>query len=163
VVDWSSELVEVLSSKKAQILLDGALESKKVNIFQADARQFVNFSTSKSIDIIIDNLAYTYMSGATPVKSLSYYLQISRILKEEGIFILAINGRDSEHSDAVISGVTKAFNSVYSYGNNIVASNSSLDCFFSSTTKDKSTKLDCPLDKSKFLNIFKPFCKYFLC
>ena len=151
VVDWSSELIEVLSSKRSQILLDGALQSKKVNIFQADARQFVNFSASKSIDIIIDNLAYTYMSGATPVKSLSYYLQISRILKEEGIFILAINGRDSEHSDAVISGVTKAFNSVYSYGNNIVASNSSLDCFFSPTTEDKSTKLDCPLNKNKFL------------
>lgn len=152
VVDWSAELVEVLSGERASKLLNGALFSDKVNIIQGDARQYVNLSSAHSVDIIIDNLAYTYMSGATSVKSITYYKEIARILRSDGLFILSINGRDEEHMAAVTSGVTMAFDSVYSYGNNLIASNSSLECFFNESIKIIDSS--CPLIKSTFHKVF---------
>jgi SAM-dependent methyltransferase len=153
VIDWSNELKYILSSKRAKNLLKDVLNSKKVNLTEGDARQYVNIENSLSKDIVIDNLAYTYMSGASSVKSEEYYKQISRLVKEDGIFILGINGRNSLHSKAVISGVLRNFKSVYSLNNILIASNSSLDCFFKQNTFENKTKI-CPINKSKFFSFF---------
>ncbi len=153
VIDWSNELKYILSSNRAKTLLKNVLNSKKVNLIEGDARQYVNIENSSSKDVIIDNLAYTYMSGASSVKSEEYYKQISRLINKDGIFILGINGRNSVHSKAVISGVLKNFKSVYSLNNVLIASNSCLECFFEQNSSLNETKI-CPINKSKFFNLF---------
>ena len=152
VVDWSNEISELLLNDRADILLEGALKSNKVNVISGDARQFINLSNSNSIDIIIDNLAYTYMSGATSVKSIEYYEQISRTLHDDAIFILSINGRDVSHAQSVIRSVNMNFKHTYYNNNLLISSNSSLDCFFDNDFAISEER--CPLNKLIFNDVF---------
>ncbi len=151
IIEWSLEIIEELKKNRPNKFLNGVLESEKSKIIQADARQFVNLSGKKSFNIIIDNLAYSYMTGATSVKSKTYFKKVSNLLTDGGIFILSINGRDEIHAEAVLSGVIEAFKSAYFLNNTLVASNNDLGCFFD---KNIQYSQECPINPALFTKVF---------
>lgn len=153
IAEWSQEIISLLSSDNQKLVLDNIMSSPKVEVIQADARQLIKLMKNRSKDIIIDNLAYTYMSGATSVKSVEYFNELSRVLKTDGILILAINARNKIHEKPVIAGVLQSFESVFTYQNTLIASNKSLDCFFQEGNLKKLNML-CPISKSEFVDIY---------
>ena len=91
------------------------------------------------------------MTGATSVKSKTYFKKVSNLLTDGGIFILSINGRDEIHAEAVLSGVIEAFESAYFLNNTLVASNNDLGCFFD---KNIQYSQECPINPALFTKVF---------
>lgn len=115
VVDWSYELPRILSSPNAGLLLNQALSNPKVSLFPTDARVAVTLFESKRYDVIIDNLAITSWIGSTSIKSEKYFKEVSRILKNDGVYILDINADSSKGYRGVLAGLVRNFNFVQTH------------------------------------------------
>ncbi|HEX5055282.1 MAG TPA: hypothetical protein VFX02_02170, partial [Gammaproteobacteria bacterium] len=108
VVDRSHELPELLAGGKAAELLNQALSSPKVRIFTADARIAASLYEAAAFDVVFDSLAYASWAGSTGVKSESYFREIRRILKPEGVYLAGAD-YSGESRRAVLAGLMNAF------------------------------------------------------
>lgn len=100
VVDWSHELPQVLESPASQKILENALHHPKVRLYGADARVAASLYDDHLFDVVIDNLAIFGWVGSTSIKSVTYFREISRILKPTGAFVFAPNYPDPPPSFA---------------------------------------------------------------
>lgn len=115
IVDWSHELPDILSRPNARLLLNDVFSNPKVTTYRTDARVAVSLFKSKKYDVIVDNLSATSWVGATSIKSVKYFHEISRILKDDGIFILVINATSSMAYDGVLAGLVRNFNFIQTH------------------------------------------------
>ena len=124
VVDWSHELPKLLSSKKIKSFYGNILDNEKIKLYQTDARKYLMIN-KKPYDLVFDNLANTFWVGSTNVKSISYFKEISKSMKKDGVYILSNNTIGLSDKNAVLSGVIKSFKYVILFSDDIVlASNS---------------------------------------
>lgn len=122
VIDWSSELPKLLKKPRASSLLNNVLDKGKVNFVNADARTIVNIGPENFYDIVIDNLAITNWAGATNVKSVEYFFEVSRILKDDGLYVMDINAFDDRGYEGILAGLVRNFKHVATYSDSIVLS-----------------------------------------
>lgn len=109
VVDWSGELIRLLSQGDASRLLDDVLHNPKVTVYQGDARLIATLLPDKSYDIVLDNLAVLMWGGATGVKSEQYFREIRRILTDRGTFVMDINPGSDLYKDRIIVAMLQHF------------------------------------------------------
>ncbi|MBI4767081.1 MAG: methyltransferase domain-containing protein [Deltaproteobacteria bacterium] len=122
VVDWSYELPEILSQGEAEVLLGQVLKNPKVKIFNVDARVAVSLFDSRKYDLIVDNLAITHWVGATSIKSVKYFREVSRILKQDGLYVLDINTNRPHSYRSLLSGLVRNFNFLKTHNSSIILS-----------------------------------------
>jgi predicted membrane-bound spermidine synthase len=106
VVDTSRELPVLLAGGRAAEMLNHALASPKVRIHNADPRVAVGLYEPETFDLVFDNLA-SWVDSST-IKSGTYFRMVRRILKPEGVFVIAGNYR-GESRLAVLAGLVQAF------------------------------------------------------
>ena len=124
VIDWSHELPKLLSSKKVKSFYGNILDNEKIKLYQTDARKYLIIN-KKPYDLIFDNLANTFWVGSTNIKSISYFKEISKSMKKDGVYILSNNTIGLSDKNAVLSGIIKSFKYVILFSDDIVlASNS---------------------------------------
>ncbi|MFN8456369.1 MAG: methyltransferase domain-containing protein [Anaerolineae bacterium] len=109
IVEWSYELPAVLQTPRAESTLHGALSQPKVRLYVADARVAVSLYPEHSFDVVIDNLGYVGHVGSTSIKSVTYFREISRILKPSGAFVFDANYVGSAARKAVLAGLLQNF------------------------------------------------------
>lgn len=154
VIDWSSELPKLLKKPRASSLLNNVLNNKKVNFVNADARTVVNIGQENVYDIVVDNLAITNWAGATNVKSEEYFLQVSRILKHDGLYVMDINAFDGQGYEGIMAGLVRNFKYVTTYSDSIVLS-SDEKIIFDHTLASKVIA-----ERKDVLNYPQPFFKF---
>lgn len=108
IVDRSRELPQILSGGRAAEMLNNALASPKVRILSADARIAVGLYEAASFDLVFDNLAFASWAGSTAVRSESYFREIRRILKPQGVFLMGADYAGRSRL-AVLAGVVNTF------------------------------------------------------
>lgn len=108
VVDRSRELPQILSHGRAAEMLNHALASPKVRILSADARVVVGLYEAASFDLVFDNLAFASWAGSTAIRSETYFREIRRILKPQGVFLMGANYAGKNRL-AVLAGVVNTF------------------------------------------------------
>ena len=87
-VDWSREVVKIVRSDTIAPFNHDPLSDRRVNMEMSDARKIVKAYALKSVrfDAIIDNLCFPHWPGAGGVKSIQFFENIQKILKEDGYY-----------------------------------------------------------------------------
>ena len=111
-VDWSRETVKIVGSESIIPHNRNPLSDKRVKIEMSDARKVISSYAQKSIqfDAIIDNLCFPHWPGAGGVKSLQFFKNIRKILKDNGYYY-HINNFDTE-KNLILSTLCEAFERV---------------------------------------------------
>lgn len=148
VVDWSYELPVMLSSGRADAMLDHALNSPKVRIIRTDARVAVTIFDKGSFDIVFDNLAYAHWIGSSSINSESYFRKIRDLLKPQGVFAKGANYRSRDRL-SVLAGLVKTFDRVEEHadGEVVIASHARPvydDSRILDVMKSRASKFDLP-------------------
>lgn len=156
IVDWSNELPLVLQRPKARVALEDALDNPKVRLFWADARVAASLYNDQTFDMIIDNLGYLGWVGSTSTKSVTYFHELSRILKPTGVFVFDANYVGQAAREAVLAGLLKKFQYVREHKTVIVlASNQVVEI-------DPDRAEEVLERRGKVLGLAKPYANWLL-
>lgn len=153
VVDWSNELIRILSKDRAHELLNNLFVNPKISIIETDARLFVNKSKQYSFDIVVDNLSLNNWVGSANIKSIQYFYEIKRILKDKGVYIL--DNINSYDANSVMAGLCRNFRYINLYENSIAMSSNS-PIVFDDSSLDKALE-----QRKEILNASKPYKQWF--
>lgn len=157
VVDWSHELPLVLESPRAKEMLKNALNSPKVRLFRCDARVAVSLYEEHSFDMVIDNLTIVGWAGSTSVKSVTYFREISRILKPTGVLVFDPNYFASPDREAVLAGLVENFQYVQEHETAVVVLASSLPVEIDRHRAEEVLK-----DRGETLGLTQPYADWLL-
>jgi SAM-dependent methyltransferase len=112
-VDWSREMIKIVGSDAIAPFNHNPLSDRRVKVEMSDARKIVKSYASKSVqfDAIIDNLCFPHWPGAGGVKSIQFFQNIRKILKEDGYYY-HINNFHQE-KNIILRTLSEAFEQVY--------------------------------------------------
>lgn len=111
VVDWSSEIYEVLAELGSEMEIGSIFSDDRVRFINGDARVMSLALKEEKFDLIIDNLVYPTWVGATGVRTPYYFKNLANLLNKDGYFALTTNY--ARYRNNIISGLFDAFDNVY--------------------------------------------------
>ncbi len=121
IVEWSNELITLLSKQEASDVLSHPLTDPRVTIYATDAHTYTSFAEASrlSYTLIIDNLTVLGWSGSTSVRSIEYFRSMLPLLTDNGVYIIMLHHNYQRQYDAAISGLSRicpflgAYNKTY--------------------------------------------------
>lgn len=111
-VDWSREIVRIVGSEGIKPFNRDPLSDSRVKMEMSDARKIVKAYALKSVkfDAIIDNLCFPHWPGAAGVKSIQFFSNIKKILKDDGYYYHIDNF--NQEKDIILHTLSEVFEQV---------------------------------------------------